>query len=343
MNSVFLIPAYNPNGTLIDIVSSLVELGANYIVVVDDGSKTECRPLFDKIGAIEQCHVLRHARNLGKGSALKTGLNYALVTWPSIETVVTADADGQHAPRDIVRVAEAALSNVGALVLGARKFHKEVPLRSLIGNSLTRSVFRVFTGLNLRDTQTGLRALPRPLCLEFLKINLNGYDFEMESIIRAKDVLGRGLNIVEVPIETIYEEGNKSSHFNPILDSMRIYFVFFRYSAAALINALVDNLVFIMAFSRTDNVGVSQIMGRFIATLIAFVLARNVVFHSSKKWIVSLMKFVFLVTVTGAVSYGAIDFLHSKFGINVIHAKLLTEGLLFLGNFAIQREFIFSK
>jgi hypothetical protein len=105
-----------------------------------------------------------------------------------------------------------------------------------------------------------------------------GYDLEMESLVRAKHKLGNKFKIVEVPIKTIYEEDNKSSHFNPILDSMRIYFVFFRYSGAAIVNALVDNFIFMISFYQTHNIGLSQVAGRMSAMLIAFALARNIVF-----------------------------------------------------------------
>lgn len=342
MDLPVLIPAYNPGNSLLSVTGNLIELGFQKIVIVNDGSKPECNHIFQRLKEMPACHVLHHAVNLGKGAALKTGFNYVLITWPAVKTVITADADGQHAPEDILRIAQTSMTTPDAFVLGTREFHKDIPLRSFIGNSITRIVFRIFTGLNVTDTQTGLRAWPRPFCMQALKIDLNGYDFEMESLVQAKHKTGHGFRIAEVPIQTIYEEGNKSSHFNPLLDSMRIYFVFIRYAGAAMTNALVDNLVFLLAFYQTQSIGLSQLLGRSAATAIAFLLAKNVVFNSSERWLGSLIKFVLLVIATGGVSYGAINFLHANFGFDIIPAKLLTEGLLFLGNFAIQRDLIFS-
>ncbi len=342
-NIAVLIPAYKPEGALVSVARNLLDFGFRHVLVIDDGSGPDFEPVFDAISQLAGVSVYRHARNLGKGAALKTGFNYALVNWPDVQAIVTADADGQHAPEDILRVAQASVTNPGSLVIGARTFYKEIPFRSLFGNSLTRLVFRVFTGLNVKDTQTGLRAWPKALCLEALKIDLNGYDFEMESLVQAKQHMGKGLKIVEVPIRTIYEDGNRSSHFNPILDSMRIYFVFMRYSGAAITNAVVDNVIFMLLYHQTHSIGFSQLMGRSAATVLAFILMRNVVFHSSAKWTTSLIKFIALVIATGGVSYGVINFLHAEFGFNVIPAKLLTEGVLFLGNFALQRDLIFSK
>ena len=104
--------------------------------------------------------LLRHAVNLGKGAALKTAFNYVLCAMPDAAGVVTADADGQHAPEDIARVAEALAAQPDALVLGARAFGADVPLRSRFGNIVTRGIMHALLGRKLADTQTGLRGIP---------------------------------------------------------------------------------------------------------------------------------------------------------------------------------------
>src|SRR6185369_9035393 len=178
-NIAVLIPAYKPERILVAVAESIVAQGFQHVLVINDGSGPEYDDIFRELSGINTLTVFSHARNLGKGAALKTGFNYALVTWLDVEAIVTADADGQHVPEDILRVALASVSNPGHLVIGAREFTKDIPFRSLFGNSLTRLVFRTFTGMNLKDTQTGLRAIPKSLCLEAMKIDLNGYDFEM--------------------------------------------------------------------------------------------------------------------------------------------------------------------
>src|ERR1041384_4525248 len=117
--AVILIPAYRPGETLSELVASLVERDAA-IVIVDDGSGPDFEPIFDRAASYPRVHLVRHCTNLGKGAALKTGLNHALVQFPACDGVVTADADGQHHPDDILAVAARLRANPGKLVLGAR-------------------------------------------------------------------------------------------------------------------------------------------------------------------------------------------------------------------------------
>ena len=342
-NIAVLIPAYDPESALVSMAQGLIALGFKKLLVVDDGSHKQHKEVFSALTQLNQVSIIHHARNLGKGAALKAGFNFILVNWPDIEVVITADADGQHAPEDVLRVAETSITHPLALVLGVRQFHRNIPWRSYVGNCLTLLVFRLFTGMKVSDTQTGLRAWPKAFCLEALTIDINGYDFEMESLVQAKGRLAEESGIIEVPIRTIYEEGNKSSHFDPIFDSMRIYFVFLRYSGLAIINAITDYLIFLFCFSQTRNLALSQVLGRAATTLLAFILARNVVFNSSAKWQLSLLKYVMLVIASGSLSYGMIHMLHFRLGVNVVAAKLFTEGILFLGNFAVQRDFVFPN
>jgi len=121
MNIPVLIPAYNPDEVLYKVVHSLIDLDFKDIIIVDDGSKPECEPIFEKLEKMEQCHVLKHAVNSGKGRALKTGLNYFYLNFPNSSGIVTADADGQHQPRDILKVANILSENPGKLIMGVRK------------------------------------------------------------------------------------------------------------------------------------------------------------------------------------------------------------------------------
>src|SRR5262249_9142234 len=155
---------------LLELVRSLPP-AVEEVVVVNDGSGAEFAAVFEGAQRDPRVRVLEHAVNLGKGAALRTGLNYCLCARPNGGSrggangrpIVTADADGQHTPADIVAVGEAGAANPGALVLGARRFEGEVPARSLIGNLVTRSIMRAVVGCRLTDTQTGLRAIPAAL------------------------------------------------------------------------------------------------------------------------------------------------------------------------------------
>ena len=107
MSLVVIIPAFRPGQALVDLVRELSTQSWNAIVVVNDGSEARFDFFFDSVRGFSRVTVLTHAVNLGKGAALKTGIHHALRTIPGLIGLVTADADGQHAPEDIRRVGEA--------------------------------------------------------------------------------------------------------------------------------------------------------------------------------------------------------------------------------------------
>src|ERR1017187_4913589 len=148
-----LIPAYRPSASLPQVIQALAAKAIPAIVIVDDGSGPEYRDVFARAAAFPNVYLVRHATNLGKGAALKTGINYALCAFPGLVGIVTADADGQHHPEDIERVAASLREHRHALVLGSRTFNTEVPLRSRFGNILTRRLTATLIGARLQDTQ----------------------------------------------------------------------------------------------------------------------------------------------------------------------------------------------
>jgi dolichol-phosphate mannosyltransferase len=334
-----LIPAYRPSDSLLDVVRALVEKSLPHIVVVDDGSGPDFRDLFARVAELPGVELLRHAINLGKGAALKTGLNYALCQYPGLAGVVTADADGQHHPDDIERVGESLLAHPDSLVLGCRTFRGEVPLRSRIGNAATSAIMHALMGRKMSDTQTGLRGLPAAFAPRLLKLEANGYEFELEMLIAAHQL---GVPLVEEPIRTIYLPGNPSSHFNPIVDSMKIYFILLRFGSVSLLTALLDNLVFILALHRGGSVLLSQVLGRTVGLAFNYTMVRSSVFYSHQRHKTVLPKYLLLALVSGTASYGGIRLLSATMGIGAVPAKLAVESLLFLVNFAVQRLFIFK-
>ena len=345
--AVLLIPAYRPSTALLELVQEIISEKPECIcavVVVDDGSGPEFRPIFNALDTQEGVTVLRHAVNLGKGAALKTGFNHALLAFEHSAGVVTADADGQHAVSDILNLARQLAADPDRIALGVRSFSGEVPLRSRFGNGITRYVFLVFTGMNLTDTQTGLRTWPRWYCLESLTIPINGYDFELECLLKAHSGAGgRKLAVLQVPIKTIYLDGNATSHFNPIRDSMRIYFVFARYCGTSMMAAVIDSLVFYLVYNGTGNLIASQVSGRAVAMAAVFLLVRNVVFRSDAKISVSLAKYVLLAIAMGSISYTILNYLQAAAGMPVLLSKLTAEGLLFLASFSLQRQVVFGR
>ncbi len=335
-----VIPAHRPSGALIELVRTLAGKDLGPIVIVDDGSGAEYADVFDQASRFERVTVLRHAVNLGKGAALKTAFNHVLCAWPHVTGVVTADADGQHHPDDIERVAGALALRPAALVLGCRTFGPDVPLRSRIGNIATRGIMRAMVGQRLSDTQTGLRGIPSSLLPRLLRLESTGYEFELEMLLTARQL---SVPVAEQPIRTIYEPGNKSSHFNPVSDSMKIYFVLLRFGSVSLITALIDNLVFILAQTRGWDVLPSQALGRILAVAFNYSMVRRSVFYSRQAHRTVLPKYLALVLASGTVSYAGIQLLRTRLGISAVAAKLFVETVLFFANFAVQRLLIFRQ
>jgi glycosyltransferase involved in cell wall biosynthesis len=335
-----LIPAYQPGGALVEIVKSLAEPGFTAIVVMDDGSGPEYAGIFELLRQFERVRIIRHAVNLGKGAALKTGMNYALVEFPGLAGIVTADADGQHDPADVRRVARRFAEKPEALVLGARTFSGYVPLRSRLGNSITRSIMRLVVGHRLSDTQTGLRAIPRGLIERMLSVPASGYEFELEMLIAAKHL---GVEVIEEPIRTIYVDGNPTSHFEPLRDSMRIYFVLLRFGFISMLTAGLDNLAFYIFFRASGVVPAALFGARLIALVFNYTAVRKAVFLSKAQHRVVLPRYLLLAAANVCLSYALISFLTRILAVGVIPAKISAETFLFIANFAIQRDFVFAN
>lgn len=333
-----LIPARRMEPGLVPLVMELRAAGFGAIVVVDDGIPKEDGPAYGALQGIPGVHVLQHAVNLGKGRALKTGINYLLTELDGFAGLITADADGQHTAEDIMRVADHLQARPSAVILGSRTFSSDVPLRSRFGNELTRLVFHFFSGREVSDTQTGLRAFPAALLPELLTLSGERYEYEMTVLAHLSR---RGAAIVEIPIATIYIDGNRSSHFNPVLDSMRIYFVLMRFYASSLVSAGLDLVFFTIAFWMTHNVLTALVTGR-ISSLINFVLNRRLVFHSRGSIKGALWRYYLLAIVLAAISYGAIRGVSAWLGWNMVLIKILVETTLSLLSFSVQKTFVFA-
>ena len=335
MPNVLLIPAYRPGAELVGLVERVSGAAFRAVVVVDDGSGPEYASVFGSCRAT----VLAHEKNLGKGAALKTGMAHAAAAHPGCG-VVTADADGQHDPDDILRVASRLERDQDCLVLGARQFDGDVPARSRIGNRVAGLLVRALVGQRLEDTQTGLRGVPERLLIDLLAVRSNGYEFELDMLAAAKHL---SVRIVEEPIRTIYEPGNTKSHFHPFRDSMRIGFVLMRFSLLSLATAAVDNSIFILGLHAGFLPATAQIAARAASVLFNYPLARRAVFFSRQPHPATFSRFLILVATSGFLSYHLLGWLHQQLGWSLIVSKMAAESGLFLINFLVQRDFIFRR
>ena len=337
---MIIIPAYNPpEQALLKLIQELTALKVEKIIIINDGSNASKNDFFENLRQNHHCIVLQHAVNLGKGRALKTAFNHVLTNYPSTAFVITADADGQHKPGDILRVSAAASESKNNFIMGVRAFGDNVPFRSKFGNVLTRRIFKTLIGVKISDTQSGLRGIPVSVMPHLLKVSGEGYEFELGMLIAVHEFK---MPIQEVSIETVYLDGNASSKFNPLIDSMKIYFVFFRFIFSSLSAALIDFLVFMGIFSLTKNILVSLIGSRLVSSLVNFFVNRKMVFHRKQGFTFSLVKYYILLCFMTALSYMFISLLHAKIGVSIPLSKIIAESTLFLISFSLQRNYVFS-
>ena len=214
---IALIPAYEPGETLASVAAQLVKSGFS-VVIVDDGSGPDYADCFMEASLFAS--VVSYMPNQGKGHALKDGFRYIAANAVQGSVVVTVDSDGQHTAEDADAVAARAAEEPRALTLGVRAFGAGTPARSAFGNAVTRAVYRIATGVSVSDTQTGLRAFGVEMLPFFFGIKGERYEYEMNMLVACPAL---GIPVREVPISTIYVDGNKGSHFRTVRDSTLIY------------------------------------------------------------------------------------------------------------------------
>ncbi len=346
-----LIPAYNPDEKLSRLLDELQPLFGD-VVVVNDGS-TAGLAVFDDVRA-RGLPVLVHDVNCGKGAALKTGFAWIMANRPDCAVVVTADADGQHRPADIARVAEASVAHPRGLTLGVRAFTGKVPLRSRFGNWWTRQVFFVMTRLRVADTQTGLRGIPAALLPRMLELEGDRYEYEMRMLADAKR---HDEPPVQVPIETVYIAENASSHFNPLRDSVLIYGALLKFCISSVGCFLLDNALFTAAlwmaaaltdWKRATNVLAALVAARAVSATANYVFNRKLVFRSKVSKRKSFAKYWLLVLAIMSAGYlctaaiaRVLDLAARGFAITAV--KIAVETVLFFVSYGAQKRWIFKS
>lgn len=334
---IILIPAYEPDRRLVDLVTDLRHCGQT-IVVVDDGSGLEFRPVFDRVAELG-CDVIAHTPNRGKGFALKRGFAHIARTYPGHD-VVCADCDGQHTLTDIATVAESVRGHRAGIVLGARRFSGDVPLRSRFGNDMTRAVFRLATGRRLQDTQTGLRGYPAWMLGWLQTVDGDRFEYELEVLLAA----GRqGIELHEVPIATIYLDENASSHFHPIRDSIRVYVPFLKFSMSSLAAFGIDAALFFALMAMAGNLALAVVLARVVSASANFAMNHRLVFAGRRRPAGAAARYGALVVALMAVNYLMLRLLTGPLGLGVVLAKLLTEMTLFVASYQFQQRVVFRR
>ena len=366
-----LIPAYEPDEKLVGVVRELSAAGFN-VLVVDDGSGSEYDSFF--AASEEYATVLRYEVNKGKGGALKTGLAYIRDNLPCCFGVVTADSDGQHRPDDIEKLYRVLAENTDStqprLLLGSRGFEGAVPLRSRMGNTITRVVFAGISGKRIFDTQTGLRAFTAALLPAMLSVSGERFDYEMNVLL---ECIQEKVPIEEIRISTVYDVKNHSSHFRTVTDAALVYSKMLRFSMSAVIAFVID-FVLLLAFERMIryvpemSVGLSGfvngiaddfssfrldtassglficvVAARVVSSCVNFLINHKLVFRSSEHIGRAAVKYYMLVLLILTANFLIINLLNVTMGIPLAPAKLLTEVILFFVSYIFQKLLVFKK
>lgn len=348
LDLTIIIPSYNPDEKLIKVVEGLKEKGFHDIIIVNDGSDSNHQEPFKKLDG--EYTIIHHKENKGKGRAMKTAFSFCAENRKHSLGVITVDGDNQHKPEDVYACGKALLERPDSLVLGCRDFSgADVPKKSRYGNHITKGVFRIFCGLKISDTQTGLRAFSADKLIQMSEIKGERYEYETNVLLEAKDM---NLSFTEVPIQTVYINDNESSHFHPVRDSLKIYGIIIKFFMNSIASTGIDLSLFFLLTLVLKKTQMSQTALIFCATAIARVCSslfnykvnRSVVFGKGTTY--SIVKYYILCVCQMMVSAGIVSLLSAAFGAGSIAStvlKALTDTCLFFISFRIQKNWVFRR
>ncbi|WP_282760685.1 bifunctional glycosyltransferase family 2/GtrA family protein [Actinoplanes sandaracinus] len=331
-----LIPAYQPDHRLAELVG---RLDRHRVLVVDDGSGPSYAAAFEaarRAGA----EVITLSRNRGKGFALKAGFAHIRNRCPG-EDVVCADSDGQHRVEDIEAVAARVELSDAAMVLGVRRFTGPVPARSRFGNTATRMIFKLVTGCAVTDTQTGLRGYPARMLPWLGRVPGDRFEYELRLLLRAAR---ERKPIDEVPIATVYLDGNSSSHFRPVIDSARIYGPLLAFAGSSLLAFAVDAALLAGLVTWTGHLALSAIAARLVSATLNYSVNRGAVFGGCARipHRRAAPRYAALALASLTANVALLHALNAATG-SLVLSKVAAEVLLFLAGYAIQRAFVFRR
>jgi putative flippase GtrA len=290
--------------------------------------------------------VLAHPTNLGKGAALRTGLAWIAEHYPPEAVIVCADADGQHLGHDIAAIGLAAYQGgpAGGVVLGARRDDATTPLRSRVGHTVTRAIFRLVARAKVTDTQTGLRGFQASLIPRLLTIRGQRYDFEMAMLVAlAHD----RVPLREVVITTVYTPG-QVSHYRGLADTWRIARNLVAFAASSMVAFLVDYVAFTILTAVLTGLGVAG--GVIWANLAARMVSAGVNYTINSRHVFrrrasagSALRYAVLALVILAANTAVLSWLTGPLGLNPYATKLGVELAFFVVSWVVQRYVVFAQ
>ena len=207
---VAIIPAYNAENTVADIVRK-VRRKVPRCVVVDDGSTDRTAEAADKARA----ELVLHASNRGKGAAIRSGLHY--LKNQNVSWVILLDADGQHEPGEIYRFIQHARRVKADVVCGNRMRNpRNMPRLRLITNRTMSAIISLLCNVKIHDTQCGFRLLSKNV-VDTIELRKSNFETDSEMLLEASY---HGFKVSEVSVTSIYGDQH-SSHISPVRDTIR--------------------------------------------------------------------------------------------------------------------------
>lgn len=350
-----IIPALNPDDKLVTLIQELKQATnltslVKKIIIIDDGSDINHQQIFQKITnlKLDNLIILHHEQNRGKGAALKTGFSYIQQNAPDLDGVATMDADGQHTVSALNSCLDKFSFNPDNLVIGVRHFTNEIPLRSQFGNILTSRLVRLLTHQSISDTQTGLRVIPLSYMEELIHFPGDRFEFEFDMLLSAKK---NHVKIVEQPIPTVYIDGNSSSHFRVIRDSISIYARFLKFALSGFVSFIVDIGLFYLVLFTIGNhilnsILIATIVSRVLSSVVNYSINHHLVFnHAGQKTFIKYgCLFVVQMFASGFFTNALTTLFPSTNGqLMPTIAKMIVDFILFIISYQIQRDFIFKE
>ena len=350
MNCCVIIPAYEPGEEFVPYVRQLLAQGQVQVLAVDDGSGAEYASIFQALEGLEGCTVLRHPVNRGKGAALKTAFGWYLAHRPELcPGVVTADCDGQHQVEDVMKVHGALAREGEALILGSRDFGPGTPARSLSGNRASAAALSLIYGIRLGDTQTGLRGIPNGMLPGLCQVKGDRFEFELNMLVYARQ---QCVKIVEVPIQTVYFDNNRGSHFRTFSDAGRIVLVLLssvvQYAGAAALSVVIDVGVYALlvkvlltGLPLSGRIFFSTIAARVLSSVANYACNRTLPYVQNKGVWSTLWKYYLLWLCQLCASFGGTWLLTGVLGVDELLGKLLVDIVLALLSYQVQLRWVF--
>lgn len=336
IEKIALIPTYKPTKEFLKLLQNLSQNNFN-IIVVNDGSGKEYEEIF--MQAEKYARVISYEINKGKGAAIKVGLEYIKNSLKSTYIVITMDCDGQHTVADANKLYEEALKDKNSLIIGKRIRNEKTPIKSKIGNGITRFIYRILTRTDIYDTQTGLRAFQGNLTDFLLAIEGKRYEYEMNVLLECSK---NNIKVKEVEIETIYIDNNSNSHFKPFKDSIQIYKQILKFSFSSLLSFGIDYILYVVFNMITQSIIISNVLARVISSIVNYSINKKVVFNSNKKIYKSFAQYFLLVALILALNTIILNLFVNTLCINKYLAKIIIEIILFSISWLIQKKIIFK-